>query len=108
MSYSEEDIERALNYLVESAKPYAQAKSRAKALEFRLKISEASEFLEVESGSVEYKKSVARASEAYKALVDEYEETETEAMTLEAYRQAATLKISYWQSTVKAKGQGII
>lgn len=105
---SEEDVEKALDYLRNSAKSYAQAKASARSCEYRLKAVEASEFLQVESGSVDYKKSVARASEAYKQLVKEYEEVELEALTIEAYRQAAALKIGWAQSMIKAHSQGII
>lgn len=104
----EASIERALDYLTKSAVEYAQAKGRARALAFRLKVGESEEYLKVDSGSQEYRKSVARASDAYKSLVDEYEEAEIEALTIEAYREAASMKISSWQSMVKAKSQGLV
>jgi hypothetical protein len=104
----EQSVERALDYLTKSAVEYAKAKGRARALAFRLKVGESEEYLKVEGGSQEYKKSVARSSDAYKELVDEYENAEIEALTIEAYREAAALKIGSWQSIVKAKSQGLI
>lgn len=105
--YTEEDIERAIDYLTNSASKYARAKGRARSLLFRLKAVEADEFLKVETGSQDYKKSVARASEAYKKMIDEYEEAEIECLTIEAYREAATAKITWAQSAMKAKAQGL-
>lgn len=108
MNITDEDIERALFYLRDSAKDYAFWRGRMIATEYLIKIHEANEFLAVESGTQEYKKSKARASEAYKRAIEEYEEATAKYTEIQALRKAADARISSWQSHVKSKSQGLI
>jgi len=104
---TEEEVERAIYYLRDSAPEYGRLKGRARALAFRLKVTESDEFLQVQGGSVEHRKAVARSSNSYKNLVEEYENTEIEALTIEAKRESCLQLISYYQSRIKAHGQGL-
>lgn len=108
MNITESQIEKALDYLRDSAEEYAFWRGRMIATEYLIKIYEAKEFLEVETGAQEYKKSVARASESYKEAVDQHEEAVVKYTELQSLRKAAEAKISSWQSHVKAKSMGVV
>lgn len=101
-------VEKALSYLRDTSESYAKWKSRAKMLEYKLKIVEAQEALEVETGSQEYKKNMARVSESYKQCLADFEEANVEYIKLESMRRAADLTVSYFQTAVRANGQGMI
>jgi hypothetical protein len=107
MNITEDDVERALNYLRDTAKDYAMWRGRMLATEYLIKMTEAKEFLDVETGAQEYKKNVARASAAYKKAVDEHEEATVRYTELQSLRKAAELKISAYQSLVKSHSQGL-
>jgi hypothetical protein len=104
---TEEEVEKALEYLRDSSKEYGKWKSRVEALDYRIKTAEGIAYLEAE-GTQEHRKSQARCSEEYLKLVDEFEEAVYHATTIASYRKAAELKCSVFQTEVKALGQGII
>jgi len=108
MNISEEDVERALDYLLKSSKEYAFWRGRMIATEYLVKTNEAIEFLNVETGAQEFKKSKARASEAYKRAVEEHEEAVVKYTELQSLRKAAEARISVFQTGIKAKSQGLI
>lgn len=102
------DVEKALDYLIKTSNDYAKWKSRAKMLEYKLKVIEAQESLEVETGSQEYKKNMARVSDNYKKCLEDFEEANFEYLKLESLRRAADLKVSYAQTVMRANMQGTI
>lgn len=107
MNITEEQVERALFYLRDSAEDFAHWKSRVEETEYLIRIAEAKAFLEVETGAQEYKKSVARASIEYHNAVENYTEAVLNFTKLQANRKASELAISVYQSSVKAGSQGI-
>lgn len=101
---TEEQVEEAMYYLIESAKDYALSRSREKMLENQLKIVEASEFRAQESGAVDAKRMNARASEAYKKVSDELYKVSIEYHTIQAEREAYKTLISLYQTQQKREG----
>lgn len=107
MNISETDVEKAVHYLASSAKEYAYWKGRVIATEYLIKIAEAKSFLDVDNGTQEYKKSMARSSTEYKKAVEDYEEAMIKYTELQSFRKSAEMKISVYQSSVKANAQGL-
>lgn len=107
MNISEEQVEKALDYLRDSYKEFAFWKGRVTQSEYLIKIAEAKEYLVVDKGTQEQKKSLARASEAYTEAVNNYEEATVKFTEIYSLRRAAELKISVFQSGIKAANQGL-
>lgn len=107
MNITEEDVEKALHYLATSAHDHAYWKGQVTVKEYAIKIKESIEFLGVESGTQEYKKSKARSSISYKKATEEYEEAIVKFTEINSLRRAAEMKISVYQSNVKAYQQGL-
>ena len=100
---TEHDVEEALDYLRDSAQEYSQYRAAEKLYENKLKRIEALKFMEQEQGAVEAKRMAARASEDYGQCLDDYREAKENAEYLDAKREACKLRISYYQTQVKAK-----
>lgn len=107
MNITEDQIERALNYLRDSAEEYAYWKGRMAETEYLIKIAEAKQFLLQDSGTQEYKKSQARASIEYQEAIDNHTEAVVKYTEINSLRKAAEMKISWAQSKIKADHQGI-
>lgn len=103
---TEQDAEKALDYLRDSAEEYARWRAAERHYENKLKSVEAGEFLEQDKGAVEAKRMAARASEAYTACLDDYHDAKYHAELLWAYRQAASAKVSFYQTIVKTQREG--
>ncbi len=98
MKYAEEkNVESALNYLATTDDEFGRLKGHIRALEYRLKVEEAKGFLSSQ-GSVEKRKSDARISEEYVAMIDDYETSSCEYLTIGAKRTRAELTIAVWQT----------
>ena len=106
---TDEEVERSLNYLRDTAKDFAKWKSRARYLDKHRKSVRAAEFLAVEkSETVGYKDAKAENSEAYKKILLEYEQAEYEFTLLESMRNAAATKIDAWRTIAATNRQGNI
>lgn len=103
---SEEDVEKALDYLRDSAQEYSQWRSAEKHYENRLKHIEALKFMEQEKGAVEAKRMAARASDEYAQCIEDHREAKENAELLEARRGHSQLTISLYQTQMKAKMGG--
>lgn len=103
---SEEQIEKAIFFLRDSANELGQLTGQALGLEQRIKIVEAIEYEKVE-GADNARKMKARATSEYQDVVKEYSEVEAKLITLKAKREAASALISWSQSVMKMKAQGI-
>jgi hypothetical protein len=99
---SDDYVEKALDYLRDSAQEYAQSRSAEKFYEGKLKRLEAIHFMEQTSGAVEAKRMAARASEEYGQCLEDYKESKYNAELLSAYREAAKMKVSWAQTERKA------
>ena len=100
---SEEDVEKALDYLSESADKYAKYRTAEKHYEQMLKRIESVKFMEQEKGAVEAKRMAARASDEYGQCIEDYKESKYNCELLEARRNACQLKISLYQTQMKCK-----
>ena len=99
---SDDDVEKALDYLRDSAQEYAQYRSAEKFYEGKLKRIEAMQFMEQTTGAVEAKRLAARASDEYGECLDDYKDAKYNAELLSAYREAAKMKVSWAQTERKA------
>ena len=94
---TDEETQRALDYLITSAIDYKDWKSRVKYLEKHHKSVLACEALKG-SGKISENKLRAEASEAYKNILLDYKEAVAEFTLLEAYRNAAETKIELYRT----------
>lgn len=115
---SEDKVEKALTYLIESSEQYAEASSQAKYYYQYLKEVTADLLREAEStaymqaeGSQEARKHAARTSDDYKEIVkmrrealEEYRQWEYKRQRLESGRESARILISYHQSVMRDRG----
>ena len=105
---SEAEIEKALNYLRDTAENYAKWKSRMKFLELHRKSVRAAEILNANGSSMGENKERGEASQAYKDILKEYEEAVYEFTLIDARRNAAESKISAWQTISSSNRRGHI
>jgi hypothetical protein len=94
---SDERIEKALGFLTDSAKPYADAKGRRIWLEEKRKVVKAQLFQAATGNNVE-RESAAYTSAPYITLLDELREAVCDEERLRALRIAAEAKIEVWRS----------
>jgi hypothetical protein len=94
---SEEEVEKAINYLSSSAKDYARWKSRMKFLELHRKSIRAAEILSAKGNTISENTQKGEASEAYKKILMDYEDAVYEFTLIDAYRNAAEAKVEAWK-----------
>lgn len=97
--------EKALNYLASTDESCARAKGSVKALEYRLKVAKAMEFLGA-SGTMAEKESHALASLPYRELIDQYESAVIEFETIAAKRERAVLTLDVWRTMEASRRRG--
>ena len=105
---TDEDAEKAIDYLATSAKPYADWKSRMKYLELHRKSVRAIEALKQTGKSMAENNTKAEASGAYCDAVKEFEEACYEYELINAYRNAAETRIDMWRTITSANKRGNI
>ncbi len=105
---SDEEVEKAVGYLAQSAKPYAQWKARMKFLEQYRKSVRAEQTLNAKGKSMAENKEIGEASEEYKQILKEYKEAVYEYELINAYRHAAETKIECWRSISASLRRGNI
>ena len=103
---TEDEVEKALNYLSSSAKDYAKWKSRMKFLELHRKSIRAAEILNAKGNTISENTQKGEASKAYKSILIEYHEAVYEFTLIDAYRNAAESKISAWQTISSSNRRG--
>lgn len=108
MIVTEKQVEDALEVLSETEDEFSQMKSQSTIFDYKIKVIEASEYLSVENGTQEYKKSCARASKRYEDAVEEHEHVLERFTLLQSKRKTAETLISVWQSQQKSKSQGLL
>ena len=106
---TDEQVVKALDYLRDTSKEYAYWKSLAKTLETFVAITEA-ELIDNgdKDDNVTTRRMKAKASPEYKEKVEEWKEALHKALELEGLREAAQMRISYWQTYQRTKAQGLI
>ena len=95
---SEQEIEKALNYLRDTSEAYAKWKGRMKYLESHKKSIRSASVLKATGKTISENAHRGEASEEYKAVLMEYEEAVYEFTLLDAMRHAAEAKIEVWRT----------
>jgi hypothetical protein len=95
---SDEDIERALDYLRDSAKQAAVARAQAKTLEKYLGVVEAQQKSMARGLSNAAAQDQARSSPEYKAAIDGWEEAVRRDSEFTMLREAAAARIEAWRT----------
>ena len=97
MSISQDEVEKALDYLATSAKTYAEAKGRRVWLEEKRKIIKAQAFSLAE-GTKDERESAAYQSGDYKQCVEDLRDAVVAEETSRAWRTAAEAKIEVFRT----------
>lgn len=108
MDIDESRVERALVFLRDTAEEYGEITGEVIYLREKLKTVEAIEFEKVEKGGETSKRMAAKASKAYQEAMKELRDAEAQMITLRAKREAADKMISWSQTKIKAKLQGVV
>ena len=103
---SDEEIQKAVDYLRDAAPLIGQARINLERTSAMIKHVEALMFLDSIRSSVDAKKAEVRSSERWLKAIEAHATAAGEFETLKAYREAATAKLSAWQ-TVSANIRGI-
>jgi len=101
----EKHAEKALHYLAETDEAYAEAKTKAKGLEYRLKTAKAAAFLEAD-GTVAEREALALNDLGYREMLDEFEDAMLDMEIYQAKRKRAELTIEFWRSLNANRRQG--
>jgi len=105
---TDEEVEKALNYLRDTAENYAKWKARMKYLESHRKSVRSAEVLRATGKTISENTHRGEASEAYKEILIEYEESVYEYTLLDAMRHAAEAKIEAWRTISASMRRGNI
>jgi len=103
---SEAQVEKALDFLRDTAEDFAKWKSRARFLVLHRKSVRAAAALASGAKSMAEAKERGEASAEYKAVLAEYETAEYEFTLLDAKRNAAEAKIEAWRTIQASNRRG--
>lgn len=103
---SDDEVEKAVHYLAESAKDYAKWRGRMKFLEQHRKSIRAAEVLRATGKTMAENTTRGEASTAYKNILIEYHEAVYEFELINAYRHAAETKIEVWRTVSSSNRKG--
>ena len=93
-----EEAERAVQYLVDSAFPYAKAKARQTKAHAMLRHVKALAMKASGEMVVSAQERNAYASDEYKSAIDEEYEATLEFGKIQAAREAARVRVDFWRS----------
>lgn len=100
-SLTQENAEKALDYLLKTAEQYGDLLRNTTYLREKVKIIESQLFNESEAKGVDARKADAKARPEYHTVVEELSKVEGELAYLKAMRDAASAKISLFQSILR-------
>lgn len=107
MLVSEERLQKALSYLATTDEPVSKAKARMKGLETQKDTIKAVAFLEAEGkGSQGEREHIAKASEAYRQWVSDYEEAVLDFELLNNKRNTEAMIVEVWRSLNASRRMG--
>ena len=104
-SVDEQSVERALNYLRDTAGELARAQAHVKYLEHKLKVVKGEQYQDAQ-GTVAEREASAYTSQAYKDVLEELKDAWYQSEELKALRMAAELRIEVWRSLEASKRYG--
>ena len=95
---TDEDLQKALDWLRDNAAPIGDAKARLVKAGHMIKHIEALQFMKSDQKSAEARKAEARMSQTYLDAINEEASACGEYEKMKALREAAALKIESWRS----------
>jgi hypothetical protein len=102
---TEDDAEKATQYLVDTAYPYGKARARVALAEASLRRVKSLAMKASGETAVSAQEREAYASDQYQAALDELFIATTEAEMMRAAREAAVVRVDFWRS-VNARQRG--
>lgn len=102
---TEDQVQRAVDYLRDTAEEYGKACGRLAYLDGNLRRVKSLEMLEAK-GTLGEREAQAYASQAYKEALEQLEEATATRETLRAMRDAAQAKFEQWRSEGASRRQG--
>lgn len=102
---TEEDAERATQYLVDTAFPYGHARARMAKADAMLRHVKALYMKASTEEAATKQERDAYASDAYKDAIQELFDATLEAEKMKAAREAASIRVDFWRS-VNARARG--
>ncbi len=94
---SEERVEKAVEYIRDAAKPYAEALAAEKYLDHKRKVIRATQFAEAD-GTMAERESFAERSQDYRDCINEYRDAVFKRAEIATLIKAAELTIEVWRS----------
>lgn len=94
---TDEEAERAANFILESAPKFAEMKAHRIQLEHALKVTKAREFLQVE-GTVAEREAIALTSKSYDVVLEGLREAAEEENKLSLQIKAAETRVDIWRT----------
>lgn len=104
---TEEQAEKAVDYLRDTAKQYGQFCGRMAYATSNLRRVKALQMIQAPPGSVADRESFAYASDDYKAAMEEEQNATADRETLRAMRDAAEFTFELWRSQNSARKAGV-
>lgn len=108
INITDEETQKAVDYLVSSSSDYAKWRSRMKFLESHRKSIRAAEILRATGKTMAENTQRGEASTAYKNILIEYHEAVYEFELVNAYRHAAEIKIELYRTMSASLRRGNI
>jgi hypothetical protein len=105
---TEEQAEKAVDYLRDTAKQYGQMCGRMAYASSNLRRVKALQMMQAPPGSVADRESFAYGSDAYKAAMEDERDATAERETLRAMRDAAEFTFELWRSQNSARKAGVV
>lgn len=102
---TEDQVQRAVDYLRNTAEEYGKACGRLAYLDGNLRRVKSLEMLEAK-GTLGEREAQAYASQAYKEALEQLEEATATRETLRAMRDAAQARFEQWRSEGASRRQG--
>ena len=104
---TDDQVEKALNYMAERAIEYSNLVGRCKGLEHRRKVVSSQQFLS-STGTVAERQASAEASDEYRTIINEIEAAETEKALIATHLERARLTIDVWRTQQASNRKGNI
>ncbi len=105
---SDADVEKAIQYLANSSKQYADEKAHMKWLEYSRKVVRAQEVLRATGKTMSENNTRGEASKPYQDILIEYRDAIAAFTLTDAYRRAAELKLEVFRTQESSNRRGNI
>lgn len=106
MAITQDDMEKAVEFLATTDEDYARCKSLYEGLSEQKKVIKGAAFLRSSQSAQTAKEQDAYASQMYREHLQKLEQANYNYLTLQANRITATIKIECWRSLNAARNRG--